>query len=68
MPAFTDHLRLLVFTFVMTALPVFAAVELHLSPAGNDLNPGTPAQPVATPQRALELARAHMEAGLTEPG
>jgi len=67
MPAFTDHLRLLVFTFVMTALPVFAAVELHLSPAGNDLNPGTPAQPVATPQRALELARAHIEAGLTEP-
>jgi hypothetical protein len=46
-------------------MSVFAAIEIHLSPIGDDANPGTPAQPVATPQRAQELVRVLIAAGLT---
>ncbi|MDD4017165.1 MAG: DUF1565 domain-containing protein, partial [Kiritimatiellae bacterium] len=33
------------------------AVEYHVSVAGNDAQPGTPAAPLRTIQRAAELAR-----------
>lgn len=32
--------------------------DIYVSPSGSDRNPGTKEQPVQTPQRALELARA----------
>ena len=35
-----------------------AAKNIYASPAGNDANPGTMAQPVATPRKALQLASA----------
>src|SRR5262249_48122202 len=34
------------------------AVVIAVAPTGNDNNPGTPDQPVATPARAQQLARA----------
>jgi len=49
----------------LVAVAVSAAIEIHLSPIGDDANPGTPAQPVATPQRAQELVRVLIAAGLT---
>lgn len=53
----------------ITLLPLslLAATEIHVSPSGADTNPGTHTQPVATPQRAQELVRAIIAAGLTEP-
>jgi len=60
-------LRVGLFAFALPSLSVLTATEIHLSPAGNDANPGTPAQPVATPQRAQELVRGLIAAGLTAP-
>jgi hypothetical protein len=34
-----------------------AAAEIHVSPAGNDANPGTKAKPFATIERARDAAR-----------
>ncbi len=44
-----------------------SAVEIHLSPAGNDANPGTAALPVKTPQAAQARVRPLIKAGLSEP-
>ena len=38
-------------------LPPLHAAELHVAPAGNDTNPGTPAAPLRTIQRGAELAQ-----------
>jgi lysophospholipase L1-like esterase len=56
-------------TAVITLLPLSlsAASEIHVSPAGNDANPGSASQPVATPQRARDLVRGLVTAGLGEP-
>jgi hypothetical protein len=53
----------------LSILPVAAsaAVEIHLSPAGNDANPGTAALPVKTPQAAQARVRPLIRAGLSEP-
>lgn len=50
-------------------LSFLSAAEIHLAPApfGHDGHPGSRDQPVATPQRARDLARACMAGGLTEP-
>ncbi|MEQ0564501.1 RICIN domain-containing protein [Amycolatopsis sp. NEAU-NG30] len=43
----------------LAAPPAHAAtVTIAVSPSGNDANPGTPDQPVATPAKAQQLARA----------
>jgi hypothetical protein len=44
----------------LVAAPAHAAatVTIAVSPSGNDSNPGTPDQPVATPAKAQQLARA----------
>ncbi|MET8847000.1 RICIN domain-containing protein [Amycolatopsis sp. NPDC004625] len=39
-----------------------ATVTIAVAPTGNDTNPGTPDQPVATPARAQQLARAQSAA------
>lgn len=44
-----------------------AATEIHLSPAGNDANPGTAALPVATPRGAQLRVRALIRTGLKDP-
>lgn len=51
------------------ALPWVSGSEIHVAPApvGNDGHPGTFEQPVATPQRARDLARALLAGGLREP-
>src|SRR4051794_32578347 len=52
----------LVTALVVTALaapPAHAAtVTIAVAPTGDDANPGTPEQPVATPAKAQQLARA----------
>ncbi len=54
---------------VLALLPAAtsSATEIHLSPAGNDANPGTAAQPVKTPQAAQVRVRSLIKAGLSEP-
>ncbi|WP_328644388.1 ricin-type beta-trefoil lectin domain protein [Amycolatopsis sp. NBC_00348] len=56
----------LVTALVVTALaapPAHAAtVTIAVSPTGDDADPGTPEQPVATPARAQQLARARSAA------
>ena len=44
---------------------LFAATEIHVATGGNDANPGTVAQPVATPQGAQVRVRALIQAGLS---
>ncbi len=44
-----------------------AAASIHVSPAGDDANPGTAERPVATLQKARDLARERIKAGLKEP-
>jgi hypothetical protein len=45
------------------------AATIHIAPAplGNDANPGTETQAVATPQRAQQLVRSLIQVGLTSP-
>lgn len=43
-----------------------AATEIHVAPSGNDANPGTVAQPVATPQGAQVRVRSLIQAGLSD--
>jgi hypothetical protein len=51
---------------VAAAAPALAdTVSVHVSPSGDDDNPGTAAAPVATPARARELARERVAAGDT---
>ena len=54
---------------VMLPLTLCAATEIHVAPppAGDDANPGTAAQPVATPQGAQVRVRALIQAGLSDP-
>lgn len=64
-PCFTDYRALLV---ALAFLPAnLSAAEIHVAPSGNDTNPGTAAQPVATPQGAQVRVRALIQAGLNEP-
>lgn len=53
---------------VLLPARLFAATEIHIAPApaGDDGNPGTVAQPVATPQAAQTLVRSLITAGLTD--
>jgi lysophospholipase L1-like esterase len=51
----------------LVAAPLFAATEIHIAPSGNDANPGTAVQPLATPQEAQIRVRALIQAGLTNP-
>jgi lysophospholipase L1-like esterase len=50
----------------LALLPVTlpAASQIHVSPTGDDANPGSAALPVATPQRARDLVRGLITAGL----
>ena len=64
---FPAFLRAPLAMLVLTTLGASAATEIHLSPNGDDSNPGTAAQPVATPQRAQALVRGLIAAGLSAP-
>jgi hypothetical protein len=44
--------------FLILAVGGVSAAEIHVSPAGNDTNPGTPDRPIASLHHAQELARA----------
>jgi hypothetical protein len=61
--------RLLVVIAIMACLPgmVSAATGIYVAQNGRDTNPGTLAQPVATPQGAQVLVRNLIRAGLTHP-
>jgi hypothetical protein len=48
--------RLFLLLICMASLQVFA-VEIYVSPKGNDSDPGTKAKPLATLQKALRIAR-----------
>ena len=53
-----QHLRECVWGSLLAGFWVSAAeVQIHVSPAGRDGNPGTETRPLATPARALEAAR-----------
>ena len=52
--------------FAALTLSLSAATEIHIALSGNDANPGTAAQPVATPQGAQVRVRALIEAGLRD--
>lgn len=58
-----------IFLTAIALLPdtLFAATQIYVAPGGNDANPGTLAQPVATPQAAQVLVRNLITAGLTNP-
>ena len=43
-----------------------AATEIHIAPSGNDANPGTAVQPVATPRGAQDRVRTLIQAGLSD--
>jgi hypothetical protein len=45
---------------------LFAITEIHISPVGKDISSGTAGLTVATPQRAQELVRGLIAAGLKE--
>lgn len=40
------------------------SVEIHVSPQGDDRNPGTPAKPLKTPEGARDLIRAQRKSGI----
>ncbi|MFZ9938523.1 MAG: right-handed parallel beta-helix repeat-containing protein, partial [Luteolibacter sp.] len=58
----------LFFAPALVPLSLSAATGIHVAPApaGNDANPGTAAQPVATPQAAQTLVRNLITAGLSD--
>jgi hypothetical protein len=53
------------FLLLLGLIPCFSlhAAEIYIAPSGNDSNPGTIAQPIATLARAQELARAARASG-----
>ncbi len=59
------HKRILLAALALLPALLSAATELHVAPGGNDANPGTQAQPVATPQGAQALVRSLIQAGLS---
>jgi hypothetical protein len=58
--------RALVAALALLPAALFAATEIHIAPLGNDANPGTAAQPVATPQGAQVRARSLIRAALKD--
>jgi len=56
-------------SLALTLLPVslFGATRIHVSPQGNDANPGSVERPLATPQAARDQARRSIARGLSEP-
>jgi len=52
---------------LMLAATPSGANEIHVSPAGNDNNPGTAAQPLATPHAARDAARRIISKGPAGP-
>ena len=56
-------------SLALALLPVslFAATRIHVSPQGNDANPGSVERPLATPQAARDQARRSIARGLSEP-
>jgi lysophospholipase L1-like esterase len=59
-------LGLLLATFPLVPFQLSAAVEFHISPVGDDTNPGTPALPVKTPQGAQVRVRSLIQSGLND--
>ena len=56
----------LIILALLVVLPIgLTAAQIYVAPRGNDANPGTVAQPVATPQRAQMLVRNLIAAGLS---
>ncbi|RZK58968.1 MAG: right-handed parallel beta-helix repeat-containing protein, partial [Hymenobacter sp.] len=47
----------ILFAFSLLAAPAARAADIWVAPAGSDRNPGTAAQPLATPNAALRQAR-----------
>jgi hypothetical protein len=56
-------------SLALALLPVslFGATRIHVSPQGNDANPGSVERPLATPQGARDQARRSIARGLSEP-
>ena len=52
-------------TLALVPATLFAATEIRVATSGNDANPGTVAQPVATPQGAQIRVRALIQASLS---
>jgi hypothetical protein len=52
---------------VLALVSCGGAADLVVAPDGKDTNPGTADQPLATLQKARDLARARIARGLTEP-
>lgn len=52
---------------LLTPVLAAAGTVLHVSPAGDDANPGTEERPFATPRRAQSAVRELTRAGLREP-
>ena len=59
--------RISLAAFAWFSVSASAATRIHLSPTGDDANPGTAGQPVASPHKARELAGERIKAGLKEP-
>ena len=60
-------LRALFAALVFLPVKPASATEIHISPSGDDANPGTSALPVKTPQGAQVRVRALIQAGLKDP-
>lgn len=60
------RLRLLLATLVFVPAVVPAATEVHVSPNGDDSNPGTTALPVKTPHAAQNRVRLLIQGGLSD--
>lgn len=67
MPRPAEILSTFFTAITLLTLPLAAAVEIHVSPKGDDANPGTPDRPLATPQAARDQLRQVISKGLTEP-
>ena len=59
-------LGLFLATFFLLSFRLSAAVEIHISPSGDDSNPGTSSLPVKTPQGAQVRVRSLIQAGLND--
>jgi hypothetical protein len=58
--------RSLLAALVLVPACLSATTQIHISPSGNDANPGSAAQPLATPQGAQVRVRSLIQSGLTE--
>jgi hypothetical protein len=61
MTMFVDHVCRILFLLTFAVLSTQCRAQIHVSPFGNDANPGTQDKPVQTLSRAAALARSAMQ-------